>query len=102
MDITNLSALAVEVGVAIEAAVGRAEIEWSFHEDNHRYPRDFWHARIDFCGFSTSWEQYGKQEDRNLPDDVKAAAEAELRDNLRGMLRSALIPVSSAETRRAA
>lgn len=73
---------------AVDEAVSRAEIEWSYHEDNHRYPRDFWHAQISFGSFDSGWRSYGKQEQRELPDDVKATAEAELRDELRSHLLS--------------
>lgn len=74
----------------IDDIVSRAEVEWSYHEDNHRYPRDFWHARIWFGAFHSSWEQYGEQEVEKLPAETKAAAEEGLRSELRSTLLSAL------------
>lgn len=74
------------VSDAIDALVERAEVEWSYHEDNHRYPRDFWHARISFLGYQDSWKPYGEQEQRELPESVKLEAETNLRDELRAAL----------------
>lgn len=78
------------VEAQISAAVESAEIEWSYREDDHRYPRDFWHARISFAGLSTSWCAYGEQEVRDLPTATKEEAEAELRAELRTALTATL------------
>lgn len=56
-----------------------AEIEHSYHEDDNRYPRDFWHCRVrcTVCSMAdTGWSSYGEQEQRNVPPEVTAAAEA--------------------------
>lgn len=77
----------------IEAVVQKAEVEWSYREDAHRYPRDHWHARC-VLGNAT-WTVYGEQEEFNLPQDVRLEAERELRDDLRRVL-SAVDPLSAA------
>jgi hypothetical protein len=83
---------------AIDAVVSGAEVEWSYHEDNDRYPRDFWHARISFLGYHDTWTPYGKQEQSNLPDDVKSDAEKSLRGELRAALQEAFAaPVADIE-----
>ncbi|WP_421696871.1 Lar family restriction alleviation protein [Ancylobacter sp.] len=76
------------VALDIERIVNDAEIEWSYREDDYRYPRDFWHARISYGPLRTGWVSYGDQEARTLPDDVKAAAEIELRGVIRSMATS--------------
>jgi len=62
--------------------VTSAEIEWSYHEDDGNPPRDFWHVRICWRGMCTEWTKCGEQEQRTLPESVKIAAAAELRENL--------------------
>lgn len=74
--------------IDIDKIVADAEIEWSYHEDNHRYPRDFWHARITYGPLKTSWCSYGEQEERKLPESVKISAEMELRDEIRRLAES--------------
>jgi Restriction alleviation protein Lar len=54
------------------------EIEHSYHEDNDRYPRDFWHVRAvcSSCGVTpTGWERYGNQEQYVANFHVRQAAE---------------------------
>lgn len=84
---------AVRVADWIEAVVQKAEVEWSYHEDDAYPPRDFWHARC-VLGDAT-WTAYGKQEEFKLPQEVQLAAEHELRGDLRRIL-STLEPLSPA------
>lgn len=80
-----------DIEALIERLISNAEVEWSYHEDNHRYPRDFWHVRVNWLGMSTDWVEYGEQEQRQLPEDVRLAAETEQRDHLRSAIRDALL-----------
>jgi signal recognition particle subunit SEC65 len=48
--------------------------EHSYHEDSHRYPRDFWHVRASLGSLSTDWYRYGKQEKyERVPEEIKEA-----------------------------
>lgn len=48
---------------------GSAELVLDYHEDGHRYPRDFWHAKVECStcdatqGFSPVSEQEAEKED---------------------------------------
>lgn len=56
----------------------RAEVEHSYHEDDNRYPRDFWHVRVKCqgCGIELpDWTSYGNQEQKVANFHVKQAAE---------------------------
>jgi hypothetical protein len=49
----------------------------SYHEDENRYPRDFWHVKAWAGGVCTDWIRYGEQEEyTQLPGEVAAAEEA--------------------------
>lgn len=71
----------------LEREVATAEVEWSYHDDGHRYPREFWHARLTWRDFSSDWTIYGDQEQSILPDAIKHDAETELREQLRSALK---------------
>lgn len=51
------------------------EIRHSYHEDDNRYPRDFWHVRACFGDLDTGWVSYGEQEAFEQDPVEKAAAE---------------------------
>lgn len=89
-DVARLTGLLAEAdSLDIDGEVSAAEIEWSYRDDDHRYPREFWHARINWRGFTSDWDCYGEQEQRELPSDVKEQAETELREGLRNSFRTA-------------
>jgi len=63
------------------AVVERATFEHSYHEDDNRYPRDFWHVRASVGSLSTGWRSYGHQEaSQQVPAEVLAAESAALAD----------------------
>lgn len=58
---------------------GEAKFAHSYHEDDNRYPRDFWHVRIECteCGATPhDWSSYGNQEQRVFNVHVRQKAEA--------------------------
>lgn len=74
----------------VDKLMQSAEVEWSYHEDDHRYPRDFWHIRVKLFDLSDDWVSYGEQEERDLPEDIRIAAEERQLGYLRGALTNAL------------
>jgi hypothetical protein len=53
--------------------------EHDYREDEDRYPRDFWHTRINFgMWLSTEWYRYGKQGQYKVPEKEKRKAEEDL------------------------
>lgn len=74
----------------IDLLTATATVEWSYHEDDNRYPRDFWHARVRWCDMVTEWTAYGKQEQRELPKDVEQKAEKQQLDIFRINLKSTI------------
>lgn len=59
---------------------GAGEVQHSYHEDDDRHPRDFWHVRAacSECDITpTGWCRYGNQEQRVANFHVKQKAEAD-------------------------
>lgn len=57
---------------------GEANVEHSIHDDDHRFPRSFWHVRVICmgCDLAQRWALYGKQEPRYNDHEGRVEAEA--------------------------
>lgn len=91
---TGTKSVAPHSGI-VERLAAAAEIEWSYREDDCYPPRDFWHARLTWAGYSSDWTRFGEQEKRKLPVAVKRDVEAELRADFKRAIATVIARLTS-------
>ena len=88
-------------GELVEVALRKhASIEHSYHEDDNRHPRDFWHVRVSLGDLSSDWISYGQQEAQTqVPAEKQAAEDSVLASVARSLdaFAIALLPPSPGE-----